>query len=325
MGLASPEAAPAARSVAVRGSAFGVDVASGSPLDGLAAATGGRSTAWHAVDADALAAVWDERSATPVVDLRYAGGRTFLRVDRAGDDTYRIVTPRHGRHVVRADGREIWSLLPPGSAARWQRLLFAQPLPLAAGLQELELFHASAVAVGGRTIGLVASSGTGKSSIAAHLVAAGAGFVTDDVLALEPSNGRVLAFPGPARLAITAGELRSVPQLTRPRLGPVVGRTDKLIAAPPASGPAGPLAALVFLSRSAAHASLRIVDDGNPSPQRLLGSAFLPYLDRPERLLRRLDLCARVGADLAYVEVEIPQAARTADVAEALLNRLERL
>ena len=325
MGVTAPEASAPPLTVAVRGSVFGIDVSTAEMLDGLSAPTGQRRTEWHSVVSDVLRDAWQPQAPTPVVHLRYPDGRTFLRIDRADDGSFRIATPRHGRHVVAADGREILSALPPGAAARWERLLYAQPFPLAAGLQGLELFHASAVTVAGKAIGLVAASGTGKSSIAAHLVAAGAGFVTDDVLALETVDGEVLAFPGPSRLAVTARELSSVPPEERRRLGPVVGRTDKLIAAPPTAASALPLAALVFLSRRPSHGRLRIVDDAPPSPQRLLGSAFLPYLDQPDRLLRRLDICARVGSELACLEVEIPEAARTADVAETLFEQLERL
>jgi hypothetical protein len=324
--VAAQAETPARRLAAtIRGSAFGIDIASIGPLDGLAPTVGELHTTWHVLGDAGMSTMWGERESSAVVDLRYASGRTFLRVDRAEDGLFRIVTPRHGRHLVAADGSEIWSELPSSPPARWQRLLFAQPLPLAASLRGLELFHAGAVGIGDRTVALLAPAGTGKTSVAAHLVAAGAGFVTDDVLALRMSGAAIVAYPGPGRLALAAAELKAVPDETRSRLGPIAGRTDKLILAPrPAAAP-GRLGALVFLSRHSRHERLRIVHATAPSPQRLLGSAFLPYLDRPERLLRRLDLCARVATEMPCFEVEIPEDGRAIEVAEALLTHIESL
>jgi hypothetical protein len=271
-----------------------------------------------------LRAHWADRRSTAVVDLRYEGGRTFLRVDRAEEGSYRVSTSRHGRHVVSADGSGIWSALPAGAPARWQRLLFAQPLPLAAALRGLELFHAAAVSVGDEAIAIVAPSGTGKSSVTAHMVAAGAGFVTDDVLAVDAVDGELVVYPGPARLAVTAPELRAVPPGSRSRLGPIVGRTDKLLAAPPPAGGPRRLARVALLSRLPGHGRLRISRSDVPSLQRLLGSAFLPHLATPERLLQRLDVCGLIAQELECYDVQIPTRARAADVAAALHTAVER-
>ena len=72
------------------------------------------------------------------------------------------------------DGSRVRSALPRIASWRWERLLFAQVLPLASALRGRELFHASAVALDG---GASRSSGCpapGKSSVAAHLVSRGA-------------------------------------------------------------------------------------------------------------------------------------------------------
>ena len=83
----------------------------------------------------------------------------------------------------------IRSALEDREHSRWQRLMFAQALPLAATLQGLALLHASAAEIDGRAFGFIASSGAGKSSLVVHLVATGdTRLLTDDVLALESSG-----------------------------------------------------------------------------------------------------------------------------------------
>ncbi len=109
------------------------------------------------------------------------------------------------------------------------RLLFAQVLPLAATLQGLELLHASAVVLDGRTIAFSAPAGTGKTSVAAHLVAGGASLLTDDVLALELSNDGLVAHSGAPVLAVADAELKAMTGDGRARLGVAIGRSDKVI------------------------------------------------------------------------------------------------
>ena len=111
-----------------------------------------------------------------------------MAVDHHPDLGYRVYAPRNGRHLVSPDGAQIFSTRPIHALWRWQRLLLAQVLPLSATLQGLELLHASAVGWNGRDLGLVARAGTGKTSVAAHVVARGGVLVTDDVLALEDKD-----------------------------------------------------------------------------------------------------------------------------------------
>src|SRR5262245_16742563 len=138
--------------------------------------------------------------------MRHPDGRPFMSIDRYGDGGYRIGAPGHGVHRVERDGSSMRSAVAP-SSTRWKRLFFAQVLPLAAALNGLELFHASAVALDGRAVAFTGSPGVGKTSVAAHLVALGAGFVTDDVLAVEPHGAGVLAHPGPALANVEPEEL----------------------------------------------------------------------------------------------------------------------
>ena len=114
----------------------------------------------------------------------------MLAVDEDPGIGYRIDAPEVGVHLVSADGTEVFLPEPQGPDWFWQRLLFAQTLPIAATLQGLGLFHASAVRIGDHAVGV---SGAVRSRARArpptHLIAQGAEFFTDDVLALDVARG----------------------------------------------------------------------------------------------------------------------------------------
>ena len=135
-----------------------------------------------------------------IFERRFASGQPMLLVQRGRTD-YRVWAPRHGQYVVSADGRVVSAQIPRSGSWWWTKLLFAQVLPLAASLQGLECLHAGCVTLDGRAYALAAASGTGKSSVALHLVAQGALFVSDDILAAEVRDHGVTVHPGPRMAA----------------------------------------------------------------------------------------------------------------------------
>ena len=118
-----------------------------------------------------------------------------------------VAAPGFGEHFVASDGTAIESRLSEVAGDQWQRLFFAQVVPLAAAAQGLDLLHASAVELGGRAVAFTGAPGIGKTSLAAQLVARGHGFVTDDVLAVETDGAALVAYPGPAVLHVDPCEL----------------------------------------------------------------------------------------------------------------------
>src|SRR4029079_7075843 len=121
-----------------------------------------------------------------------------------------------------------------------------------------------------RTFALVARTGTGKTSVAAHVVARGGVLVTDDVLALEDKDDVVMAHPGAASLSIDPAELRRMPPTGRQRLGPHIGRAYKIVLARSLATAAAPLRRIYFLERPSS-GRLRIVPLA-PDPVRLLAN-----------------------------------------------------
>ena len=311
-----------------RGSAFGLTLESTDPFPGLPPVEGaafGRVTAWHDDRADAIDKAWRPAEGDVLLDLRHSDGRQFLRIDAHEPTGFRVWAPYYGRHLVSSDGGEIASALPRVEPARWQRLFFAQVLPLAAVLSGLSALRASAVAVGGRVLAFVGPPTSGKTSFAAHLVALGASFVTDDVLAIEKGPDGIVAYPGPARLNIDEAELRRVPLQQQDRLGPVVGRSDKLMLEPsPVSIPL-PLACVYVLRPEAESARIAIVERESPSSRSLLESGFPRYLASAEHRQRLLDVCGALSESVPLYAVELPDGCRARDVAAHVLAHCEDL
>lgn len=98
---------------------------------------------------------------------------------------------------VSADGREASCTPVPGTPEETCRHLYLnQVLPLMLGRQGRLVFHASAVALGEGAVAFLAESGRGKSTLAAAFAAAGAGFLTDDGMVLEPGPDGWQVLPG---------------------------------------------------------------------------------------------------------------------------------
>jgi hypothetical protein len=304
---------------------FGLRVDSTLPLRAVAVGENApaRTLALRDVERAELEALWPRDGVSSLVDRRTPSGRLVMSVDAHPQVGYRVAAPGFGTHIVSADGTSILSAIPAISAWRWQRLLFAQVMPLAATLQGLELFHASAVERTGRTIGLIAASGTGKSSIAAHLVSRGARYVADDVLALESAQGLAVAHPGPATASVHRSELRSLGVSGARRVGAVIGRSDKLqLAVEPVEGPV-PLDALYFVAREPDTARFTIEEARPPDPRLLLASSFISYLRTPAFLLGHLDACARIAQAARMFRVNVPAELNAGDVADALERHSE--
>jgi hypothetical protein len=109
---------------------------------------------------------------------------------------YRLYARHFGLALINPNGERVLCAPPGAPDWSWQRFLVGRVLPWAALLRGREVFHASAVQVGGRAIAIVAPSGGGKTSLALRLVLRGAGFITDDVLALERTPDGINAYPG---------------------------------------------------------------------------------------------------------------------------------
>jgi hypothetical protein len=304
--------APTGTATATRHYAFGLEIDGDLEIPHVAAVPptrGARHLTVEVAESRAIDRGWNARTVESIVDRRFPDGRPFMSIDYDPGRGFRIWAPHYGRYEVSVDGRRLRSAI-PRRGNRWERLFFAQAVPLAAALQRVGLFHASAVTTPGGVAAFVAPSGTGKTSVAAHLIARGATLVTDDVLALEIVDGVVMAHPGTGVLCIDPLEAQ---RLCRP-IGTVVGQSDKVHLSTRLVDTAAPLHAIFYLERGDDQRELCVRRIEPPDPQFLLASTFISYLRSPQYLLDHLDLCAQVAATVRLYNVSIPTGSAAVDV-----------
>ena len=125
---------------------------------------------------------------------RYAflrDGSTYVRWDTIGE------------FLVAADGRRIdYRRVDESSVESFQVYMLGQALSFALVKQRLEPLHATVVVVDDRAVAFLGDNASGKSSLAACFLEAGYRLLTDDLLMLQESSNRVLAYPGPPRLKL---------------------------------------------------------------------------------------------------------------------------
>jgi hypothetical protein len=290
------------------GRAFGVPLTTSEELETLSASTeaGPDAVTWTRItDREGLSRDWMGVGATRLMDTRSADGSSMMSIDTDVAGAYLVEARGYGTHAISADGMRITTVLQPDALWNWQRLFVAQALPLAATIRGLELLHASAVILDGRAVAFTASSGTGKTSIAMHLVARGARLLTDDVLAIEMTSSSLLAHPGARLLSARRHELAAVSE-GRARLGELLGQDEKIYLRPPLEPEPQPLAALYRLVRQPVGGPFRIVEEAPPDPPALLATSFLSYLKTPERLTRHLELVFRLAGSVPVFLVHLP-------------------
>lgn len=273
---------------------------------------------------DEIDARWQPESVERVLE-EDLGGRTPARtIDRDERYGYRLYARHFGLALVSPRGDRV-TCAPPGVAAwRWQRFLVGRVLPWAAVLRGREVFHASAVRVGDRAIAFVAPTGGGKTSLALRLVLRGAGFLTDDVLALElGSDAGLLAHPGSSILSVRPAEKAAIERGDWRRLGRVLGSSGKTYVAVERQPDPLPLGAVYFLGwRSGGKPS---IETGGVDPAALLGSSFIAGVDSAARLSGLLEVCAAIARDVPLFRVHADPAAGSELLAARLFEHAHAL
>lgn len=308
----------------MRATVFGLDVCSEIPfsfLNGPSARPTGRVLEVAAQANDTESLDWSD-SAELICNQLDLDGNVLFRTEAHPQDGYLVSGPKRGAYLLSPDGRRLRCDLRGCPKDACERLLIAQVLPFAALLHGLEVFHASAVALRGEAIAVLGASGAGKTSVALELCRLGAGFLADDVVAVEIRDGRLLAHPGTQLAGLDHAEARRLESAGEPRRERVVAVSEReqLLRMQGASEPA-PLAALFFLDRRS---------DGPPRPrfepvqdaQRLLTATFNFVLNTPARLRSLLDVCALAARCRVERILAGPDLDATA-LAGALARRLE--
>ena len=324
-GRASTAPATANAALVRHGVAYGLRLTGDFPARGLWSGMGGvgmRCASLEIASPAALARSWSVRGGESLLRSPVTQRDPLLTVDAHPHVGHLVRVDGFGAYLIDPDGRRILMAPGPVEGWRWQRLLTAQAIPVAALLQGLELFHASAVQLDGRVLAFAGASGAGKTTLAACLLLAGATFVADDVLALEREGDTVIAHPGPALMNLRESTLRSLDPSERARLGVELGRDEggaRLHVRRKAQ--ARPLHAIYLLRRRrGGEGDGRFRRLSPPSPSQLLGAGFGSAIRTPDRLVRRLDLCAHLARRIPVFELEAPAERSPNRLAEALLR-----
>jgi hypothetical protein len=84
-----------------------------------------------------------------------------------------------------------------------------------------------------------------------------------------------------------------------------------------------PLHAIYLLRRTSSRIDrVRVVRLSAPAPAELLGAGFGTVIRTPARLVRQLDLCARIARHTAVFALEAPVETRPEELAEAVLRHM---
>lgn len=308
------------------GNAFGLSLRSEFPLPGLEPST-------DRADGDrAVAVALSSEPADPfegserLQEWHYPDGTLGLTIDRDEERGYRFFLYGAGVFVLGADGDRVLLHLDPAheDAWDWRRYLIGQVLPFAALLHGLEVFHASAVEIGGGAVLLAGGSGLGKSTLALNMHLAGAGFLADDSVAVERSGERLLAHPAFATAKVREGARDLLREDARGALREVVvadeHETRYRVETP--HGPL-PLRAVCMLELGEKPGTLA-ASAGKADPWELLGSTFNDVVRDPARLQGQLDLCGRIAERVRFLRVRVG-ARPGPEAADALAAHLREL
>jgi hypothetical protein len=303
----------------MRATAFGLDIDATEPisfLSGALAAPTGRPLSLSVHAQDSARAHWASHS-TLICDEVRPDRQVNFQIESHPDAGYLIAGPEYGAHLLSSSGDRLRCFPEGQSDGAWQRLLVAQVLPFAALLHGLEVFHASGVVRDGEALAFLGPSRSGKTSLAQALCSRGAGFLADDVLALEIRDGELLANPG----SPIAGVARSQEQQDSSPVEEVVAANDRerMVRTQGATEPAW-LSTLFFIDRrSDGPASPHFAPTANP--QLLLAATFNFVLATPERLQRLLEVCA-LAAKLRVELVSTGPQTSASELVDAIERRL---
>lgn len=320
---------------ATRGNAFGLEIRSSFPVHGLLGEDRGVPTSDAQVrldlgSADEIDAAVLGREGSRLREWPGADGQTEQWIDRYGDAGFRLVSLIYGSYLISADGSHV-VCAPSPSQPLWQRMLVGQLLTHVAVLRGIELFHASAVAIGGAAIGIVGFSHTGKTSLALRLTLGGASFIADDVIAIDPTNRSITAHRGVGVCNLRHSEAELLSPTDRARLGRVIGEDAdclRLVIAPKLVARAresSPLRSLYFPRRGGSGDRPVFRRIARPDPVLLLANTFGLSLRMPERLHRQLDLCARVAREIPIFDVQVPASVGAATLADQIERHVGEL
>ena len=287
-----------------RSHAFGLATDASFQVPGLPADSGVESlptTRLDLADAAEIDEAWRPDSPELLLEERFDGPEPARTIEFDEQLGYRLYARHFGLALIAADGKAVVCAPPGPTDWSWQRFLVGRVLPWTALARGREVFHASAVRIGERAVAFAAPSGGGKTTLALKLALRGAGFVTDDVLAIERTAEGVLVHPGANIVAVRPVVRARIGSEEWQRLGRVLGHSVKTYVEVERESRPLPLDAIYFLSPSSSSASIERGVDA----KELLASTFISSVVSPQRLAGLLDLCSHISSSVALFRLPV--------------------
>lgn len=310
------------RGAAWNGTAFGVDLDGAFEAPGIdvrrAGASYGRSASLRRVAAAALEPAFGDAGARTLYEQDLAGTR--YAIGRHDEHGYLLHNDFYGRYRISPSGSEVSCAPSDVPDWLWQRFLVGQVLPLTALLNGLETLHASSVAIDGRALLFLGSSGAGKTSLALHLAGRGALLLADDVTAVEIDGAAVLAHPGTSLASVDVDEAERLPATTLAGRPLGISEGEARVVVESVGEEPYPVAAVYVLTRRHDALTLSISDlDADPAAV-LLGATFNAYHRDGDRLVTQLDVCAALADTALLRQIEVPRGIGASSVARAVVE-----
>ena len=191
----------------------------------------------------------------------------------------------------------------------WQRFMLDWVLLVVSHLHGYDLLHGAAVDFGGRAVAVLGPWTSGRSTLAAELVARGFGLVADDNVALDDATGEILVHPGPPVMSVPAST--DVWRLGKVEVLGRIGDEQWVSVGRDNAGPL-PLGAIVLLRRESRRAPS--VQPVTATVVDLLGYS-VSFEQSHDRDLRRFHLMADVASTVPVLALEAQLAAEPARLA----------
>ncbi|CDX12902.1 HPr kinase [Mesorhizobium sp. SOD10] len=203
--------------------------------------------------------------------------------------------------------------------------LLGPVMALALHQRGLLVLHASAIAVGGKSVIFMGDKGAGKSTTAGAMIRAGHRLLTDDVVALDLSDpGRPMILPGFPQLKLAAdaaGAIRLHQAEVRPQVHPQIDKAQHRLH-DAFAGEALPVSRIYVLERG-----------GRAAISPLAGAAALPAIIKFSYVTRfgrqalpgdsasvHLGQCAQVAGRVGVSRLEVPAGLARIDEAVAAIE-----